>query len=510
MRSRAAPPASPRRRALPGCAGALVALGVAVAAEGAPLDEPHVGGVGFSGPTTGDLAAMYWNPAALALLRGHRFTLGATMRVSSTTIERAATDPATGAPGGGRSWPAARGNVVDSPFALPLGPGGFMGIAWDVAGRFNLGLSAFMPHRQRTRFTEDGGVQPTRYHAVDIDLRHLAVTAPALAFRVAGGLRLGVAPIFVLSNGRMVFDEDTALHAGSAGLAADCGGAPCGAENPAAAARYQVASDLDPLAFSAPPAFLVSAGVHYRFRDLDIGIGYTSRPVGGGVELAAGRTTVTPPPGTPALCAADALACTTATLRYALPDRFTLGVTYRLDPRWEISGIARWLTFSLHDDIALRVIGPASGGLADRGLPDSIVFHRGFRDVFDLRARAVRRLGARVRVAGTLRFETSAVPSTAVSPAAVDGTKLEPALAAEVTLADRLILTLGYAAAWMLPVDTGTSAFDPVAAAACADTGGDLANPACAKRLRGQARPSAAGRYRQLTHAASLAATLVF
>ena len=43
-----------------------------------PIDDPHIGGIGFSGPTTGDLAAIYWNPAALGLIRGINLTFAGT------------------------------------------------------------------------------------------------------------------------------------------------------------------------------------------------------------------------------------------------------------------------------------------------------------------------------------------------------------------------------------------------------------------------------------------------
>jgi hypothetical protein len=44
-----------------GLASILVLLAAAPAAAGV-LDDPNVGGVGFGGPTTGDLTAIYWNP----------------------------------------------------------------------------------------------------------------------------------------------------------------------------------------------------------------------------------------------------------------------------------------------------------------------------------------------------------------------------------------------------------------------------------------------------------------
>jgi hypothetical protein len=58
----------------------------------------------------------------------------------------------------------------------------------------------------------------------------------------------------------------------------------------------------------------------------------------------------------------------------------------------------------------------------------------------------------------------------------------------------------------MLPVEVTDPVFDPQAQAACQAAGGDLREPACAKRAAGQARPTTAGRYTALTH--NFAATL--
>ena len=83
---------------------ALDSVGLAVLGAGAirpravPIDEPHVGGIGFSGPTTGDLAAIYWNPAALGLMHGLHVTFSGTGRLSTTTRGPRARTGRRGAP----------------------------------------------------------------------------------------------------------------------------------------------------------------------------------------------------------------------------------------------------------------------------------------------------------------------------------------------------------------------------------------------------------------------------
>jgi len=77
---------TPRRRALPSNSHDRALLLVATPALAGPLDDPHVGSLGFSGPTTGDLTAVYWNPAALGLLQGNQFMFGASLRATQVTV----------------------------------------------------------------------------------------------------------------------------------------------------------------------------------------------------------------------------------------------------------------------------------------------------------------------------------------------------------------------------------------------------------------------------------------
>src|SRR5688500_15038026 len=82
---------------------AAVLMGLATAtrpAGAAPLDDPFVGGLSFSGPTSGNLTAVYWNPAALGLVRGFQIMAGGTAHLSTIDVQRASIDPATGMPGG--------------------------------------------------------------------------------------------------------------------------------------------------------------------------------------------------------------------------------------------------------------------------------------------------------------------------------------------------------------------------------------------------------------------------
>ncbi len=502
------------------CGLVLFILGLALPAPGpavaGPLDDPHVGGIGFSGPTTGDLSAVFWNPAALALVEGHQVMLVGSVRQTTTTVGRSAIDPATGAPGGSRALPSATGRGLYQPVSWPLGPGHFAAVGVDLGSRFSFAIASYVPFVERVKFSPSrDGALPTRYHATEVDLRSSAVV-PALAVRLGPRLSLGVSPGFLFSTGRFVVDEDTALGAGAAGLLADCGGNPCGVENPAAAARYDLASGFG--AFDSAPSFTLGGGLHYRFDTWDLGLAYSSHPLnraGSDVELDAPKSRLTPPPraGANALpCPAGRTDdCVFGHIAYDLPDTIIAGATWHTTPAWDLTGIARLTIWSRHDSIALRVVGPAGTDLSALGVPESVVLHRGFQDSWDVRLRATRALldSGRLRLAATLRFETSAVTPARLAPAAVDGFKIEPSLAVAARFG-RLGVAAGYAFTFVPEVNTGASAFDPRNAVACQGAGGDLGSGACRARLAGTARPTAAGRYGQHSHTASLALTAGF
>jgi long-subunit fatty acid transport protein len=496
--------------ALTRSAGVVVAVLALVAAAAtavaSPLDDPHIGGIGFSGPTTGDVAAVYWNPAALGLVPDNQILIAATGRFTSMTLARAPIDPATGRPGGSRTFPEVNGESRLHPLAWPPGPGGFVGLSAALGSRFTLAIAAFTPFVQKTTWSPAAdGQEVTRYHAVKIDLRNVAL-APAFALRLCCGLRVGASPTFLFTVGRLVFDEDTALAGGSAGLGADCGGSPCGAENPAAAARYDIDSGVSPTDSSF--SVMVSGGLLLERPRWIAGLTYITRPVrtDHGVTIKARRTHVTAPgraPGGPLCPSEEAGPCFYAEANYELPDTLIAGYTFHFNDRVDLGGVLRWMNLSRHEAIDVRVIGPAANGLRPHGLPEQILLHRGYRDSIDLRARATLRLGERVLVSATLRGETSALAPEEVSPAGVDGWKLEPALAVRVRIVGGLALSAGYAFTFMPSVTNDASVFDPGAAVTCAAAGGDLGNPACEQRRLGLARPTAAGTYSLSTHAFS-------
>jgi long-subunit fatty acid transport protein len=449
----------------------------------APLDDPFVGGLSFSGPTSGNLAAVYWNPAALGLVRGFQLMVGGTARLSTIDIQRAPIDMG-GMPGGTMMT----GNATARELAMPalLGPRSYLAVSSDLGGdRFTLAFATYMPWVEQISYPlSPAGDEPTRYHALSVDLRNLALV-PALAIRFGNELRVGLAPGFMFSTGQLTFAEDLGLNAGGT------------AEDPQSAARFNVASGhgLGDAKFSVT----LGGGIYFRRRSLELGIAYQSRPLGGdlsGVEVAGQRSTATLPPsagGGPVTCAGGQTdRCVFGNLAYKLPDVVIAGATWRLQPGLELTAMVRWLWMHVHDRIDVRLFGPQ---LDANGLPQHIVLHRGFRDVWDTRVRISYWWREQIRIGAALRVETSAVPHDAVNPAAVDALKLQPLGLIEFRIAKRLWLAGGYGITFMSDVNVTNSVFKPEFASGCFAAGGNLDTEACQARLAGRARPTAAGRY---------------
>jgi long-subunit fatty acid transport protein len=469
---------------------ALAVLLPCARALAGPLDDARAADSGFSGPTSGDLASIYWNPAGLGLLQGPQVMLGGAWQSTSVSVERGSIDPNTGVNPGATNFPSASGSSTAQPFRWPPGPGGFFAIGAGIGQRFGIALALYSPFSSAlTMKPTDTGELPTRYHLIDMRFDHTAL-ATGLAIHASESIQLGVVPGFLFPSAHLAFDEDTAL--GTAGARA---------EDPALAARYDLASR----GLQAPSYFL-SVGAHYRRGRLALGLAYTTAPLGTGglIALPMGNTQITPPGGTPAdLCAAPTTGCPVGQLRYRLPSIYTLGGTWKASPHWSATGSVRWLRYGAHDDITVLVSLPAAAPALGANLPDHIVLYRGFRDSFDLRGRAVYE-DHHYRLAGTLRLETSAVPASHVTAAAIDGFKLEPQVAAEFRVWRQVRLAVAYAFTYMIPVDTGPSVFNPQAVTACTAAGGDLQSPACQARMNGQARPTAAGSYHMWRQAVSV------
>ena len=442
---------SERRRRRDARALALLAAAssilVAATAAASPIDDPFVTGMSFSSPTSGDLGAIYWNPAALGLMRGFQLMVAGTARWSSVGV----TLPASGSP------PTGSANATDfrQPFQWPPGPGAYVALGYG-SDRFTLAFATYMPYLEQIHFpTSAAGSEPTRYQVLSMDLRNLALV-PALAIRLGNDFRIGLSSGFLFSTGSLSFAED---------VPGTCSAPPCPA-NAATDARYNINSGqgIGDAKFSVT----LGGGVYYRHKNLELGVSYQSRPLGSqvtGVEVAGDATTVSLPPGRPGgggpvTCAGgQSSRCVFGDISYRLPDVFIAGATWHLRPGLELNVMARWIWTHLHDKIDIRLVGPT---LEAEGLPQHIVLHRGFHDVVDTRARIAYWWRERLRIGAELRVENGAVDTDSVNASAVDGFQIEPVILAELRLNRRFWLGAGYGLTIMPSVTVTNSIFAPL------------------------------------------------
>src|SRR5262245_19788258 len=230
-------------------------LGAAGSAGAAPLDQPFASGLSFDGPTSANLGAVYWNPAALGLVRGFQLMVAGSARLSTVEVNRTAI-MADGRPGGTMTFPTARAHDLSWP--SPFGPRSYFALSTDFGGdRFTIAFATYMPYAQQIAFPlSPNGDEPTRYQALALDLRNL-VLVPALSIRFGGDFRIGFAPGFMFSTGRLSFAEDLGLDAGT-----------LPAEDPQTAARYDISSGhgIGDAKFSVT----LGAGVYYRRKSFEL------------------------------------------------------------------------------------------------------------------------------------------------------------------------------------------------------------------------------------------------
>jgi hypothetical protein len=449
-------------------------------AAASPVVDPFLGGPLFTGPTHPHAAAIYYNPAALALDPGTHVYLCGALRYDRVSIDRASIDPATGEPGGSRELASAS--------LTTLTPGGLVGAFSDFNGsRITLGFAVYAPFVER--FADDA--DELRYHSAgggSVDIFY----TPSVAFRVNRRLVVGFGVSVVSSSLRLGFDRDTALEAGTAGLERDCGGAPCGAENPLAAQRYRIAVN----------SFLNVSG-----------------NLGGTLQTKAGwvfGASVTSPPGafgrlevespgdvqvTAAAVDGGGELTGRARVGYRLPWSLRAGARGPVfaGSDYELVAQLAYLTTSRQEVYDVRMFG---GNLVDANVPERYPRHRGLEDVVVVETGIEGRDHRAVRLGARLRVETPGVPVDKTSPMTVEGWNLGATGGAELRPTRELAISIAYAASWYPDRAANPSAFDPGDRIACIDAGTPL--DACRDVAAGLGIPTAAGDYRRLEHAFAL------
>ena len=455
----------------------LASIALAVPAGASPRSDPTLGRAVFTGATAADPSSIGLNPAALGEARKELYLAVAGL-LDQLAIDRKVIDPATDGLIDGE-------HVTDH----PAGAGAQIGFVWHPGSIFKLGIELRVPPSEV--FPDDPAV---RYHALGSRQRNYVATAGVSA-RVSSRFYLGFGVPYDVTRLRLRYARDTALDIG---LAADCGGAECGHENPQAAELYDVDVGSESL-----------SGDNIRFNigllvqpwdDAWLGIAYHSTP---GTRIQSRLTGTMDVTRAPRDGGAALHGGSTVYVSYpaSVDVDFRAPIYRELDLR--VGG--RWEDLSRMQAYDVRGYGAAFRGQA---VPEWVLRPRGLHDAFALwggvEQTETKRTAGTFRLGGRIGIETSALVPERTAPGTVSPTSLTLDAGLQVRASSAVRFQLSYGAQIFSRVSVERSDYDPRFAAQCADTGFDYSTPACEAVRNGYAIPTAAGDYTRIQHALRL------
>jgi hypothetical protein len=457
-------------------------------AGASPLEDPTAGGAVFSGPTQAHASSIFLNPAALGFAsRGLHLHVGGSLRLDSIGIDRRLVDPGTGQLSDG-------GSVSSTTWS----PGGTIAIYGSVLqDQAVLGAAVHTTTFDRFPARQD----PLGYHVMGGHL-YQGLLSFAGCFRPADWFMFGLGVSIGYAGLDLDLQRDTALEAGGdpmRGIASDCGGAPCGFENPEATEIYRLHTSTGGLGgLFAKENIAVSLGVAFRVRagwwlTLSVASPPGAIPARDYALVLSGTADVRSAPRD-----GGELHSGSAEITYRMPYLVWLGMRGPILPGYDLVTGVRWQNLSRHDLFDIRLYG---GDLAGASVPEWYPRYRGLRDVWQGTVGLEGQEVGRTRFGGRLRVETGATTDRTVSPLQIDGLDVGAAGGVELRVSQHVVLQLGYDLSWFPEVTSDQSAFDPIARLDCVDSGYDFDR--CGAARDGRAVPTAAGTYRRLRHAMS-------
>jgi long-subunit fatty acid transport protein len=448
----------------------------------APRPVPNA----IAGAADPHVAAIFYNPAALGPLRGLHVYFEGSARFHVGSIDRTS-DPTN-------ENPSAPVDFTDFD--------SFAGLSWDLnTDSFTIGLAVYTPLVDISQF----GDGPLRYHAISHQFYQFEQSAAA-ALRISSRFYIGAGANFSEDWIDYQLARDVALQGGSALVSqpnAQCGGMPCGFENPLARQVMHLRGFNWGIGFS----------VGFLARPTDrwwLALSYVSHifNTGHGADFPLSdsqRPYVQPAPGQPEVCnvpnptTGQPIPCNDL-ITIAIPDLIMLATRVEVTARFEFEGSARWIHYGDRSNVDVTFQGGTLAlqkGNPAGSVPSQFFLDRGFRDTVAFEVSGRWKLGEKLRLSPSLLFETSAMPSELVNAAAIDAPKFDLALTAEWKPTAHLVLGAHVGTTAYILSDAGQR-FDPTAQVACADAGGAIA--ACGATNvggynNGDALPTAAGRY---------------
>ncbi|MBV8755835.1 MAG: hypothetical protein JO257_01085, partial [Deltaproteobacteria bacterium] len=395
------------------------ALVCAVAtAHASPRSDPTNGRAVFTGAATPGEPALELNPAALGLLAtdAWQFYAAAVAVVDRYAIARASEDPETGAltPG-----PTRRD--------VEVGPGGVLGFIKNFKDRATLSLQIHAAPAE----VFPAGVDNWKYHTVGGGQRRYGTTLGA-SVKLTDELYFGISLALETTYLRIRYARDTALDAGvdpARGIKSDCGGSPCGFENPLATEQYDI--DVNTSLLSASDALRPNLGIVYEVsKGVYLGLAYHMPPGLAVQNVLTGTMTVQQAPRD-----GGQLLNGRSTVYLAQPSSFDAELRTRVRPDLDLHVGLRWEDLSRLSSYDVRVYGPE---LAVAGIPEWTERPRGFKDPLAMWA-GVEQVDTKAsdtfRFGGRIGFETSAVVPSRTSPLTIAPTSATIDVGMQVRLA---------------------------------------------------------------------------
>ncbi|HVV88654.1 MAG TPA: hypothetical protein VHE35_36670 [Kofleriaceae bacterium] len=462
---------------------ALAGAGAIRAADASPGGDDELDGTVFGGSTAPTPANLTANPSALMRLPdGLHLFLHGSARLDRLGIDRTLIDPS----GATRAGPSVSDSVVSG--------GGGAAVA-KVGGRgHNVIAAGFRWHPDEATIDRDA----TAYQGQADRSRRIDWVTIAFGFQPVNRVYVALSGTLTGRREHLAFARDTALEAGSdpaRGIGSDCGGAACGFENPAARESWSV--DVEPDSILSTDNLMYSVGAMMEVtKDLWVAAS-TERP------WQLGRLTM---PGTVDVTAAPrdggAVHSGQASVTLRLPVVWRIGVRGRVMRGWDAIGEVRLRRLDRIGVYGLHTLGGdlVRGDVPEwyprpRALEDSYAAWGGLEQVDD---------GRVVRFGAWLGADSGATDDAALSATSPWGAELSASIGLQLRLRERWVVQLGTQVRYQPAVDTGTSAYDPLARVACVDSGYDRDLPACATVRDGYGLPTAAGTYRRWSPLATL------
>jgi long-subunit fatty acid transport protein len=453
-------------------------------AAASPHEDTTLGGSVFTGPLSPHASSFFVNPAALGLsARGIHLHLGASSRLDSLWIRRREVDPQSLQLHAGEGY----SDHTLSPGGLFAAYGSFRG----TDARF--GVALYTPNLRR--FPK--GNSAMQYYSEGGYIAQGMLTL-AGSYEFGGKLLVGLGVSLGYTSARLTFARDTALEGGSDsedGITSDCGGSPCGFENPMAAEHYHIAVGNQPsIEDIAVKNLSASIGLAYRLRrDTWLALSYIGLPGAFSTLKVSGTATVE---------RAEREGGGTyegiAELGIRMPQIVFLGYKMHAFGDYDFLANFRWSDLSRHDQFDVRMFG---GDLPDN-VPEWYPRYRGLHDTFRLGVGLESRALDEFRTGARLRVESSGLLDDRTNPIQVEPWNATGGLGAEFRFFESLVLSASYDLTWYPVVDVENSAFNPVDRLECVDSQYNF--DLCAATRDGRALPTAAGRYRRIRHAMML------